>query len=144
ANGQRIFRGNHERSLDDYRINREIYRGKSYAPVELVQWGRGCRFACDFCSIHSFYGASLRTRPLDGLIAEIASLPANRLLFFVDDNLLGRRSELLALLDALAPLRRRWFCQISIDVARDAALLDRMAAAGCAGVLIGFESLSAE
>ena len=141
ANGQRIFRGDHTRPLTDYRIDRSIYKGKSYAPVELVQWGRGCRFACDFCSIHSFYGASLRTRPLDGLLAEIGALPSGRLLFFVDDNLFGRRSELLALLDALTPLRRRWFCQISIDVARDEALLDRMAAAGCAGVLIGFESL---
>jgi radical SAM superfamily enzyme YgiQ (UPF0313 family) len=141
ANGQRIYRGDHTRPLTDYRIDRSIYKGKSYAPVELVQWGRGCRFACDFCSIHSFYGASLRTRPLDGLLAEIAALPLGRLLFFVDDNLFGRRSELLALLEALAPLRRRWFCQISIDVARDESLLDRMAAAGCAGVLIGFESL---
>ena len=56
--------------------------------------------------------------------------------------LLPERSELLALLDAIAPLGRRWFCQISIDVARDEALLDRVAAAGCAGVLIGFESLN--
>jgi len=138
-----IVRGNNERPLDDYRIDRSIYEGKKYAPLELVQYGRGCRFACDFCSIHSFYGASIRARPLDGLLQEIATLPANRLLFFVDDNLFGRRSELLALLDALAPLNRRWFCQISIDVARDEALLDRVAAAGCAGVLIGFESLSA-
>jgi radical SAM superfamily enzyme YgiQ (UPF0313 family) len=138
-----IVRGDNERPLDDYRIDRSIYEGKKYAPVELVQFGRGCRFACDFCSIHSFYGASLRARPLDGLLDEIERLPANRLLFFVDDNLFGRRSELLALLDALTPLRRRWFCQISIDVARDEALLDRVAAAGCAGVLIGFESLEA-
>ncbi|HEV2722802.1 MAG TPA: radical SAM protein [Thermoanaerobaculia bacterium] len=139
-----IVRGDNERPLDDYRIDRSIYDGKKYAPIELVQYGRGCRFACDFCSIHSFYGASLRVRPLDGLIEEIEALPAGRLLFFVDDNLFGRKSELLALLDALTPLRRRWFCQISIDVARDEALLDRVAAAGCAGVLIGFESLNAE
>jgi radical SAM superfamily enzyme YgiQ (UPF0313 family) len=138
-----IVRGNNERPLDDFRIDRTIYEGKKYAPVELVQYGRGCRFACDFCSIHSFYGASLRARPLDDVIEEIERLP-NRLLFFVDDNLFGRRSELLALLGALAPLKRRWFCQISIDVARDERLLDRVAAAGCAGVLIGFESLNAE
>jgi radical SAM superfamily enzyme YgiQ (UPF0313 family) len=138
-----IVRGDHERPLADYRIDRSIYDGKKYAPIELVQFGRGCRFACDFCSIHSFYGASLRVRPLDGLLREIDALPPNRLLFFVDDNLFGRRSELLALLQALTPLKRRWFCQISIDVARDEALLDRVAAAGCAGVLIGFESLEA-
>jgi radical SAM superfamily enzyme YgiQ (UPF0313 family) len=138
-----IVRGDNERPLDS-RIDRTIYEGKKYAPIELVQYGRGCRFACDFCSIHSFYGASLRVRPLDGLVKEIEQLPANRLLFFVDDNLFGRRSELLALLDALTKLKRRWFCQISIDVVRDVGLLDRVAAAGCVGVLIGFESLNAE
>lgn len=141
---RRIYRGDNARPLTDYRLDRSIYAGKKYAPLELVQYGRGCRFACDFCSIHSFYGASLRVRPLDGLLEEIEKLPPNRLLFFVDDNLFGRRSELLALLDAITPLKRRWFCQISIDVARDEALLDRVAAAGCAGVLIGFESLQSE
>ncbi|HYU25736.1 MAG TPA: radical SAM protein, partial [Thermoanaerobaculia bacterium] len=139
---QRTYTGGNDAPLTDYRVDRSIYVGKRYAPLELVQYGRGCRFACDFCSIHSFYGASLRVRPLDGLLAEIDALPAGRLLFFVDDNLFGRKSELLALLDALTPLKRRWFCQISIDVARDQALLDRVAAAGCAGVLIGFESLN--
>jgi radical SAM superfamily enzyme YgiQ (UPF0313 family) len=138
------YSGGNDRPLHDYALDRAIYRGKNYAPVELVQYGRGCRFSCDFCSIHSFYGTSLRVRPLAGLIAEIEALPPNRLIFFVDDNLFGRKSELLALLDALEPLGRRWSCQISIDVARDESLLDRMAAAGCAFVLIGFESLNEE
>ncbi len=139
---QRIYSGGNDAPLHDYRLDRSIYRGKHYAPVELVQYGRGCRFACDFCSIHTFYGTTLRARPLDGLVAEIETLPANRLLFFVDDNLLGRRSEFLALLDALTPLKRRWSCQMSIDVARDEAVLDRLARAGCRFVLIGFESLN--
>lgn len=141
---QQRYVGGNERPLHDYKLERSIYRGKNYAPVELVQYGRGCRFSCDFCSIHSFYGTSLRVRPIDGLLREIEALPPNRLIFFVDDNLFGRRSDLLALLDALTPLNRRWSCQISIDVARDESLLDRMAAAGCRFVLIGFESLNEE
>jgi len=141
---QRHYTGGNHTPLTDYRLDRSIYHGKRYAPVELVQWGRGCRFACDFCSIHSFYGTELRVRPIDGLLAEIEALPANRLLFFVDDNLFGRKSDLLALLDALTPMKRRWSCQISIDVARDETLLDRLAKAGCSFVLIGFESLNPE
>lgn len=140
---QRRYSGGNDAPLGDYRIERSIYAGKHYAPVELVQYGRGCRFTCDFCSIHSFYGTSLRVRPIDGLMEEIDALP-DRLLFFVDDNLFGRKTDLLALLDALRPLKRRWSCQISIDVARDESLLDRMAAAGCRFVLIGFESLNEE
>ena len=42
---------------------------------------------------------------------------------------------------ALIPLRMRWCCQITIDIAKDDALLDLMAQAGCALALIGFESL---
>lgn len=139
---QRRYQGGNQAPLTDYRLERRLFEGKRYAPVELVQYGRGCRFACDFCSIHSFYGPNLRTRPLAGLLAEIERLPARRLLFFVDDNLFGHRADLLALLAALRPLKRRWACQISIDVARDELLLDQLAAAGCRFVLIGFESLN--
>jgi radical SAM superfamily enzyme YgiQ (UPF0313 family) len=135
------YAGGNKLALTDYRLERSIYRGKRYAPVELIQYGRGCRFACDFCSIHAFYGTDLRVRPVAGLVAEIESLPASKLLFFVDDNLFGRKADLLTLLDAIEPLKRRWACQISIDVARDENLLDRMAQAGCRFVLIGFESL---
>jgi radical SAM superfamily enzyme YgiQ (UPF0313 family) len=139
---QSRYAGGNQRALTDYRLERSIYKGKRYAPVELAQYGRGCRFACDFCSIHAFYGSDLRVRPVDGLVAELDGLPKDRLLFFVDDNLFGRKSDLRALLDALEPLGRRWSCQISIDVARDERLLDRMAQAGCRFVLIGFESLN--
>ena len=102
------------------------------------------RSGCEFCSVHSLYGSSVRHRALDGLLEEIAALPANRLLFFVDDNLYGPREEFLALLKALAPLKRRWSCQISIDVARDDVLMDALVEAGCRFMLIGFESLSAD
>jgi len=59
----------------------------------------------------------------------------------VDDNLYWRRDAFVALMHALAPLRMRWCCQITIDVARDDELLDLMAQAGCELALIGFESL---
>ena len=135
------YEGDRSAPLHDYRVDRSIFRGKRYAPVELVQYGRGCRFACDFCSIHSFYGSNVRVRPIDGLLREIETLPARRLLFFVDDNLFSNEHELGELLDAMRVLKRRWSCQISIDVARDPRLLDRLAEAGCRFALIGFESL---
>jgi len=141
---ERRYSGGNLLSLADYRLDRSIYRGKRYAPVEVVQYGRGCRFACDFCSIHAFYGTNVRARPVASVVAELERLPKSRLLFFVDDNLFGSKPALNALLDALEPLDRRWSCQISIDVARDEELLDRLAASGCRFVLIGFESLNPE
>jgi radical SAM superfamily enzyme YgiQ (UPF0313 family) len=72
------------------------------------------------------------------------TLPRRRLVFFVDDNLYWRRDVFEALMRALIPLKMRWCCQITIDVAKDDALLDLMAQAGCALALIGFESLERE
>jgi radical SAM superfamily enzyme YgiQ (UPF0313 family) len=138
---QSRYCGNNRADLSDYRIDRSIFKGKRYAPVELAQYGRGCRFVCDFCSIHSFYGTNVRVRPADRVRAELEALDRGKLLFFVDDNLFSTKPDLEALLSAIQPLKYRWSCQISIDVARDKALLDRLAEAGCRYVLIGFESL---
>lgn len=136
--------GDNMAGLGDFRIDRTIYAGKRYAPIELVQYGRGCRFACDFCSIHAFYGTNVRLRPVDHLRAELGKLNRRRLLFFVDDNLFSTPEGLDALLNTLRPLGLRWSCQISIDVAKDPAMLDKLAEAGCKYVLIGFESLVRE
>jgi radical SAM superfamily enzyme YgiQ (UPF0313 family) len=124
--------------------DRSIFAGGRYAPISLVQAGRGCRFACDFCSIHAFYGTYRAQRDPSDIVAEMRTLPRRRLVFFVDDNLYWRRDAFEALMRALIPLKMRWCCQISIDVARDEALLDLMAQAGCALALIGFESLERE
>jgi radical SAM superfamily enzyme YgiQ (UPF0313 family) len=136
-----IYEGRNGAPLDDYRIDRSIFRGKRYAPIQLAQYGRGCRFTCDFCSIHSFYGTTVRVRPIDRMRTELEALDRGKLLFFVDDNLFSNTADLDRLLDAIRPLGLRWSCQISIDVARDPALLDRIASAGCRYVLIGFESV---
>lgn len=139
---QRVYRaGTQQIDLAGIVFERQIFDGKAYAPLELAQVGRGCRFACDFCSIHAFYGAGVNQRPVEEIVAEFAALARNRLLFIVDDNLYGRRDAFIDLMRAIAPLKLRWCCQISIDVARDGALMDQMAEAGCVLVLIGFESL---
>lgn len=139
---QRVYAGGNSSSLDDIRLDKSIFAGKKYMPVEPVQYGRGCRFACDFCSIRAFYKDSLRVRPIKSMVEELTSLNKRKLVFFADDNLFSSRAELEILLDALRPLNLRWSCQISIDVARDEILLDKMAESGCVFVLIGFESLS--
>lgn len=120
--------------------DRSLFVGKRYAPVTLVQYGRGCRFNCDFCSIHAFYGSSLRQRPVRDVCAEIERA-GRRLVFLVDDNLFVDVPKARELFRALAPLGIRWTCQTSIDIARDRDLVALMARSGCASALIGFESL---
>lgn len=137
-----LYTGTNSRPMDDFVLDRSIFKGKKYAPVELVQYGRGCRFACEFCSIRAFYQDSIRRRSADSVADELLELNRRKLVFFVDDNLFNSRPALEQLCDAVKRVGIRWSCQITIDVARDDNLLDRMADAGCIFVLIGFESLS--
>ena len=44
----------------------------------------------------------------------------------------------------MTPLKRWWLTQASMDIARDPALLDLMAASGCIGVFFGIETFGAE
>ncbi len=120
-----------------------IFKGMRYAPMTLVQYSRGCKFNCSFCSIHAFYGRSMRQRPVHEVVAEIGELDARHILF-VDDNLFIDVPKAKELFRALIPLKINWSCQISIDVARDLEVLKLMEKSGCTGALIGFESLDSE
>ena len=140
---RRVYRSESPPSLCRLRPDRTIFMRKPYAPVRLVQFGRGCRYACDFCSIHAFYGASLRQRPIEDVVAEISGLDG-KFVIFADDNLFVHEQQAEALFRALGPLGTRWACQISVDIARNVHLLDLMAKSGCFAVLLGLESLNEE
>ena len=136
---QRIYRAGYG-AIENLRVDRSIFDGKSYRPVALVQYGRGCKYNCDFCSIHAFYGTSLRWRALDRVTEEL-SAAGRRFVFLTDDNLFNHRDRLWELLAVLRPLGIHWSCQASIDVAADRDLVKRMAESGCMSVMVGFESL---
>jgi radical SAM superfamily enzyme YgiQ (UPF0313 family) len=122
------------------RARREIFRGKRYQNVTLVEFARGCNFRCDFCSITAFHGAAQNHRPPDEVAAEMAATGSRRF-FIVDDNLVSQPTQARELCRALIPLGVRWVGQASIHIAQDDELLDLMARSGCQGVLIGMESL---
>jgi radical SAM superfamily enzyme YgiQ (UPF0313 family) len=137
---RRIYRDPGGTSLAGLCVDRSVFQGKPYLPMPLVQFQRGCRYACDFCSIRAFYGDDLRHRPVDEVITEIEQLDG-RTVFFADDNLFSDREASRELLEALSGLGVRWAAQMTIDATasdRDLELLQR---SGCVAALIGFESL---
>ncbi len=121
-------------------FDRSIFRGKPYPLLKPVQAGRGCRYACDFCSVRALNGTALRRRDPAELASELAAIPSP-FIFFSDDNLFADPTYTAALLDAIRPLRKRFACQMSIDAAGDPGFVELLAGSGCLAVFMGFESL---
>lgn len=138
---QRVYESREFPALDGVQPDRSIFDGKSYSPIGLVQFSRGCRFNCTFCSIRAFYGNNLRQRPIEHVVEDIRR-SGRRHIFLVDDNLFVDRDTAYALFEALVPLNISWSCQVSIDIARDEELVQLMRRSGCISALIGFESLN--
>jgi radical SAM superfamily enzyme YgiQ (UPF0313 family) len=139
------YQGKDRPSLKDIRLDRSIFQGKRYLPIGLVETGRGCRYACEFCAIQAFFDNTHRNRPIEDIVKEIESLKnEKKIFFFVDDNFIGDIKQAKELLRALIPLNIRWITQMSIDGAQDEELLQLLDESGCKGVLIGFESLDEE
>ncbi len=137
---RRIYEASTSGSLAGHQPDRSIFRGKSYAPISLVQFGRGCRYNCDFCSIRAFYGARLRQRTVADVVADIRAAGRSHV-FLVDDNIFVDTEKAKELFRALIPLKISWSCQVSIDIARDPELVDLLRRSGCATAVVGFESL---
>lgn len=141
GNLKKVYNSNDSSTGLETTFDRSIFLGKKYAPMNLVQWGRGCPHNCDFCSINAFYGNRQCLRPIDAVISEIETL-GKKPVFFVDDNIFHDRQILTSFLNELSQIDVEWGCQISIDVAKDKALMKLLGKSGCIAVVIGFESLN--
>ena len=118
----------------------DLYKGKKYLPIRLIQFGRGCHYVCTFCATSAYFTHSHYYRKVDHVIAEIEK---NNLktIFFVDDNIGSDFDEAKTLFRELIPLKVQWVSQASIDMTRDRELMDLMAQSGCLGHVIGLESI---
>ncbi len=122
---------------------RELYRGKGYLPISLLQFGRGCRFSCSYCAVSSYFHRNHYCRPVKEVIDEIEN-QERKYLFFVDDNIIADHEAAKELFRALIPLKIRWVSQASLDLTSDSELMELMMKSGCMGNVIGFESLNPE
>ncbi len=115
------------------------YQGGTRIPVG-VETSRGCPYDCEFCCIGQTLGRQYRVRPVQEVIAEIASIDSPHI-FFCDDALGLNRNFAKELFTQMIPLRRRWLAQGTVSLAEDPELLGLMQRSGCLGLLVGFESV---
>ncbi len=120
---------------------RDLFIGKGYLPISLMQFSRGCRFACSFCAVSQYFGRRSYLRQVDEVVREIES-QGHRFVFFVDDNIASDHHALAELCHALIPLKINWISQASLDVTKNRPLMDLMRKSGCWGNVIGFESIT--
>jgi radical SAM superfamily enzyme YgiQ (UPF0313 family) len=123
-------------------VRRDLFDQSRYFGKNTVFTTRGCPFDCSFCSVTTFFGRSYRCRPVDEVIAEIKTLPQNKLIFFMDDNIAGNPKFAKELFRALIPLKLRWLSQCSVTIANDEELLALAAQSGCIDLFLGIESIS--
>ena len=139
---QAVYNGGREERYPPVKFNRAVLNKKRYLPAATVESARGCPFNCSFCSVSTFFGQTLRRRAVGELVDEIRAAGRPTVLF-VDDNIVGEVESAKELFQALIPLKIRWMSQASISMAQDLELMNLMSKSGCAGVLVGFESLLA-
>jgi radical SAM superfamily enzyme YgiQ (UPF0313 family) len=119
---------------------RDLFRGKGYLPISLIQFGRGCQNQCDYCAVGSYSERKNVHRPIGEVVREIRAQRRD-LLFFVDDNIVADREAARDLFRALVPLQIKWVSQGTLDMVEDGELMDLMVRSGCLGHVIGFETL---
>lgn len=141
GNLRRVYRGSvGEPQPNGVKPRRDLFKGKGYLPLTLMQFSRGCRFRCDFCAISAFFNHSHFVRRTKDVLDEIEAQD-RKFVFFVDDNFLSNHEAAKLFLRELIPMRIRWVSQASIDMTDDPELMELLEESGCVGNVIGFESL---
>jgi len=139
----RIYRSSGKVPMEPVDSGHPAFSGKKYVPLGVAQFSRGCKFRCDFCSVKTMYSGTVRQKSMEDFVWELKNA-REKFFFFLDDNIFLDEQSAIRLFEAIRPLKKRWACQISMDVAFNDRLLQAMRRSGCVLVLIGFESLDSE
>ncbi len=108
-----------------------------------VQTSRGCPWRCSFCASSILLTRRYKQKPPEAVLREIDAIGAlwpRPFIEFADDNAFVNRDWWKRFLPELRRRRVKWFAETDVSVADDPELLALMRDAGCAQVLIGFES----
>ncbi|HLO24695.1 MAG TPA: radical SAM protein [Geobacteraceae bacterium] len=120
---------------------RDIFNGRRYLTTQTLQASRGCPYDCPFCTVTNYFGRQFRYRSTEDMLAELSTF-TDRLVVFLDDNLLGDPARAIPLLEGMAGLGIRWGGQTGLRFAEDPTLIRLVARSGCIGLFVGIEALN--
>lgn len=119
---------------------RDLLNKKGYISINTTQAVFGCPCKCEFCVISATKSA-YHHRPIKDVIKEIEAMKA-KLIFFLDPSPIEDINYIKELYRQMIPLKINWMGLSTSKIIDDAELLSLAHKSGCAGLLIGFESVS--
>jgi radical SAM superfamily enzyme YgiQ (UPF0313 family) len=120
---------------------RDLLDGRKFLTQAVFEATRACGHDCEFCVAPAAWGRKQFQKPVGHVIDDIRRVGARRIIF-IDLNLISDRTYAAELFTALIPLRLRWFGLATSLVGRDPELMSLMARSGCAGLLVGLETIN--
>lgn len=112
-----------------------------------LELGRGCPFACAFCSTNDFFRRNFRLKTPDRMLTDMRRLRDTynvQTFDLIHDMFTVDRKRVVKFCDAVLATREGfiWSCSARTDCIDD-ALIDLMHRAGCRGIFFGIETGSA-
>jgi len=120
---------------------RDIFKGKGYLPISLMQFSRGCVHGCRYCAGSVYFDKNHYCRVVQEVVDEIKA-QNRKLIFFTDDNIVANTEKAKALFRALIPLKINWVSQGTVNMVYDDKLMELIVKSGGMGFVIGFESIN--
>lgn len=106
---------------------------------------KGCPYLCTYCSVMKYFGKTMRFRPIDNIISEIATSPS-KMFMNIDDNIWGL--NIVRSIDMFKAMSEQlkgkyWFGQgdmITVQQKKGGELLKWAQRSGLTTVMVGWES----
>ena len=136
------------RDLWDPRQYRSVWTGEElpawhplYPPVSMVRSSWGCKMKCSFCIVPFLCEGEHQPRPIESVVNEIATAPADHIYFSDDENFIDEDFawQLANALEAKGVSKRYFAWTRSTTVNRSPELLKRWREVGLDSAFLGFE-----
>ncbi|MGV7224525.1 MAG: B12-binding domain-containing radical SAM protein [Nitrospinales bacterium] len=117
----------------------DTLKSKKWYQVPTIPTSIGCPYDCSFCS--PYLKGHYILREIQTIVNEVSQI-RGKVMFFADATFGLKKKFTIALMKALAPMKKMIGIETSLMRLQDAEILDAMAAGGVKWIIVGIETLS--